>query len=180
MLTTTDNRRSWVIFKNLAIRSFVFFIFPLPDLHIIGPGAGRWWTLRLNIKITAFGLRIFSFVSVLVFVLFFFPLLSLCFFISIFSWLIQMTRSFLFFLQPTLFLDSVLLFFFVYFFCVFLCFFIPVFPWLLQMAFNVLFYAFSLSLSFFLSLLRFCLLYSIYFISVTFSSLFLYFVCYSN
>jgi len=120
MSTTTDNRRSWVIFKNLAIRSFVFFIFPLPDLHIIGPGAGRWWTLRLNIKITAFGLRIFSFVSVLVFVLFFFPLLSLCFFISIFSWLIQMTRSFLFFLQPTLFLDSVLLFFlfisFVYFF----------------------------------------------------------------
>jgi len=91
---------------------------------------------------------------------FFFPLLFLCFFISIFSWLMQMTRSFLFFFQPTLFLESVLLIFFVYIFSVF--FFFPVFPWLLQMALNVLFYVFSFTLSFFLSLWHSCLFNSIY------------------
>lgn len=49
---------------------------------------------------------------------FFFPLLFLCFFISMFSWLIHMTRSFLFFFQPTLFLESVLFSFFLYHFCI--------------------------------------------------------------
>jgi len=66
----TVDRRSGVVCKNLAIRSFLFLTFPLPDLHIIDPGAERWRVLRLNVKITAFGLRILSFVSVLVFVLF--------------------------------------------------------------------------------------------------------------
>jgi len=97
---------------------------------------------------------------------YFFPLLFLCFFISIFSWLMQMTRSFLFFFSayfvPRIRSILFLFYFFVYIFSVFLSSFIPVFSWLLQMALNVLFYVFSFTLSFFLSLLHSCPIYSIY------------------